>query len=341
MEAIIAVITIGGGLLSSLGSVYIDRKFRDGDDEEKINSNSSSNINLSYHEIFNYLNTSIKNNIPYMYFGNELTNDMVRSYLIQRLNYVKINIKKLLEIESELDKISNDIVVRKISDMLNGLNEYKDVQNSNLYEDIPIKFIKNFNNWNNRCYSILLKYLQQNIFIENKFILNNFFNVYLLVIESMINNIISNLYLIIEKDCKYKGYDLNYNVKNVPNILLKRTMTKIRKETNIEEYINNILISEKNKLFKKKNLLFCINNDFEIIYCSILCIDRLNYKIDKLIGSHIITLCASNEDLEEIDDFLNNDKKVMLIMNILSKDNEKTKVVIKKLEEVILCFLIN
>lgn len=340
MEAIIAVITVGGGLISSLGSVYIDRKFnRKNDDDNDDENNNFIDINLSYHEIFNYLNTSIKNNIPYMYFGNELTNEMVRSFLIQRFQNIHFNLKKLLEIEPELDKISNDVVIKKITDMLNGLNEYKDIQDTSLYIDIPVKFIKNFNNWNNRCYIILLKYLQQNPFKQNNFILNNFFNIYLLILESMTTNIMSNLYLLIDKNCTYKNKDLNYKVENIPNLLLKNTMTKIREETNIEDFISNILKKEKNKLFKEDNIIFCINNDFEIIYCSKLC-RKLDYKIDKLIGSHIITLCSNNEDLEEIDEFLNSDKK-MLIMSILSQNKKEIKVVIKKFHEMILCFLIN
>lgn len=334
MEAIIAIITVGGGLFSSLGSVYIDRKFnRNNDDDDDM-----VDTNLSYHEIFIYINTSIKNTIPYMYFGNELTNEMVRSFLIQRFKSIEFNLKKLLEIEPELDKISNDVVIKKITDMLNGLNEYRDIQDTNIYIDIPLKFIKNFNNWNNRCYSILLKYLQQNSFKQNNFILNNFFNIYLLILESMITNLMSNLYLLIDKNCTYKNKDLNYKVENIPNLLLKRTMTKIRKETNIEDLISNILKKEKNKLFKEDKIMFCINNDFEIIYCNELC-RKLGYKIDELIGSHIITLCSNNEDLVEIDEFLNSDKKI-LIITILTKKKEEVKVVIKKFQEIILCFLI-
>lgn len=334
MEAIIAIITVGGGLFSSLGSVYIDRKFnRNNNDDDDI-----VDTNLSYHEIFIYINTSIKNTIPYMYFGNELTNEMVRSFLIQRFKSIEFNLKKLLEIEPELDKISNDVVIKKITDMLNGLNEYRDIQDTNIYIDIPLKFIKNFNNWNNRCYSILLKYLQQNSFKQNNFILNNFFNIYLLILESMITNLMSNLYLLIDKNCTYKNKDLNYKVENIPNLLLKRTMTKIRKETNMEDLISNILKKEKNKLFKEDKIMFCINNDFEIIYCNELC-RKLGYKIDELIGSHIITLCSNNEDLVEIDEFLNSDKKI-LIITILTKKKEKVKVVIKKFKEIILCFLI-
>ena len=223
--------------------------------------------------------------------------------------------------------------------MLNGLNEFKDVNDPSLYNDIPVKFINNFNNWNNRCYILLSKYLQQNPFKKNILLLNNFLNIYNMVIESMINNIMSNLYLLITVECKYKGEKLNYNATNIPNLLLKNTMNILKNEINIEAYVKTLLVKEKNKLFKEKNLLFCINQDFEIIYCTDIC-GKLNYSIDKLIGCHILTLCSKNEDLNNIDDFFNNADKKILFIKILSKDNNEINVVIKSFTEFVLCFTI-
>ena len=333
MEVIIATITVIGTIVSSFGSIYIDRRLN------RNNEDNEDNINIIYHEIFNYINTFVKNALPYMYFGNNITNEMIRLFLKKRMEHVMYNLKKLIEIEHEIDKLLPEVLIKRITDMLNGLNEFKDVNDPSLYNDIPVKFINNFNNWNNRCYVLLSKYLQSNPFNSNKVLLNNFLNIYNMVIESMANNLMSNLYLLIDKDCIYKGKHLNYNINKVPNYLLTNTMNVLREKVDIEKYIDTLLIDEKNKLLNKKNLLFCINVDFEIIYCTQSC-EKLNYGIDKLIGSHILTLCSHNEDLNEIDKFFNNKDEKMLFIKILSKDNIELNVVIKTFEEFILCFTI-
>ena len=79
MEVIIAAITVVGSITSAIASIYVDRKFNRNEEL------SDQNINITYHEIFNYINTLTKNTLPYMYFGNNITNDMVRSFLKKKI----------------------------------------------------------------------------------------------------------------------------------------------------------------------------------------------------------------------------------------------------------------
>jgi len=334
MELLITGITVAGSIISSLGSIYFDRRINRRNEESPENQINNDYLN---HNIFNFLNIYIKKTLPYTFFGDDLINDMVHLFLLKRFEYIKKNLQLLFE-NQNYDNMPNDILIKKIINMITGMNNYIDINDPSLYNEIPVRFINNYNQWSSNYYIILTEYLQKQTFKTSNDIIINFLNIYNIIIETITEKLVHNLYLLIDDKCIYKGKQLNYNIINIPKIILGKRLNMVNKEINLEDHIKKQINNQKNKLLKYKKLLFCTNNDFEIIYCTNLCINICN-KLDKLIGTHLLSICSDEEDLYKINDYLNNRTRKILFLKLKIEDTEAS-CIIKFFDKNIFCFML-
>lgn len=292
MEIIIA--SIGGActLISSLGSIYLDRKYnRENED--------ISGDNIKFHNIISNINFWIKSEIP----NTDYTHEYIQDFLILRLKLIKKNIKKFLNLDFK--NMEYDYIVIKLSDMINGMNEYHDLQDVKNYPNISKIFIKNFNKWDNRSDLILMYYLKSIKFTTSNQLIYNFLNVYAASLNSMINSLLSNLDILIPNE----NINKNILIRN----RYKKLFTDFDNKTNINEMIKNILHSQHNDKF-----LFRFDERGIITYCSLHITNILGYNLENLIGSHILSLIHS-DDIEKIKKFLENENNEKLNIQIRSK----------------------
>jgi hypothetical protein len=315
MEVIIA--SIGGlcTLLSSIGSIYVDRKYnRDSVDEIKED-------NIRYHSIISNINFWIKNEIPHT----DYKYDYIKTFLIFRLTIIKNNVKKFLEIDTK--NVEYDYLIMKLSDLLNGENEYQDLQIGKEYPEIPIDFVKKFNKWDNRSELILMYYLKSIKFSSNYQLIYHFLNVYTAALNAMINSLLSNLDILVNEPIN-KGVIIRDRYKKI--------FSDFHVKTNMDTMIKNVISNDK----EYENFLFRFNDRGIITYCTE-SVNILHYNLENLIGSHVMTL-VSQDHIHEIINFIT-DKKKILHVKIHGKDDKYHKVVIKQLSsdsKLNLCFLV-
>ena len=254
MEAIIA--SIGGccALTSSLGSVYIDRRNRS---KEEDKDDKEDETNNKFHSIFNNIDFWIKSEIPNINYGEKF----IQNFLIIRLNIIKKNLNILLNISN----ITNyDYTIRKLSELINGINDFEDIHNNKMYIDIPENFINKFNKWDNRSELILICYLKNVKFKNVNSLIYHFLNVYMSSLNSMINSLLSNLDLLMDN-----------NKQIIARKRFKDIVSVIKEKTNLENNIKELLKNE--KIFNFEKFLFRFDNKGIITYCSELTIEKFKY----------------------------------------------------------------
>jgi hypothetical protein len=322
MEALIAGITVGGSLITSLISVYTDRRIRDNDEY---------NINFNNHNIFINIDFWIKNDINNSYYSATHENEAIQYFLITRLKIIKKNLKKLIE----NDYADKEYLIKKIMDMINGENEYIDIRDLSHYieSNVSTEFINKFNIWDNRSNLILLYYLETINEKNVNNILYDFFNLYLSSLNSMLKTLIVDINLLV---CKNSDEN-NYIYKKI-NGRLKSVVLQIKEKLNIEKYIKELLKNE--NIFIFNNYLFHFDENGTIIYCSELFLNKTGYKIENVIGSNIMTL-SHNENINQIINFLENGIQVIKI-KIHTKNDIFFNIIIKKFNknDINLCFII-
>lgn len=314
MEVIIAAI---GGIctvLSSIGSIYADRKLNR--DDSNISEHS-----IKYHSIISAIDFWIKNEIPHTNYKY----DYIRKFLIYRLTIIKKNIKKFLEIDTKY--VEYEYLIMKLSDLLNGENEYDDLQNENKYPQIPVDFIKKFNKWDNRSELILMYYLKSIKFDNNYLLIYHFLNVYTAALNAMINSLLSNLDILVNE---------NINKGTIIRDRYKKIFTDFNDKTNMDDMIKTVITNDD----EYKKFLFRFNDRGIITYCTENS-DILLYNLENLIGSHVMTLVSQNH-IHEIINFITDNKKELYV-KIHGKDDKYHNVVIKQLSadsKLNLCFLL-
>jgi hypothetical protein len=314
MEIIIASIGGACGLLSSIGSIYMDRKYNRERDVDITDQNK-------YHTIISNINFWIKNEIPHT----DYKFDYIRKFLIYRLTIIRNNIKKFLEIDAK--NVEYDYLIMKLSDLLNGENEYQDLQNELRYPDIPSIFIKKFNKWDNRSELILMYYLKGVKFSDNYQLIYHFLKVYTAALNAMINSLLSNLDILVNE---------NVNRGVLIRDRYNKIFTDFNEKTNMNSMIKTVITDDK----EYNNFLFRFNEKGIITYCTEN-VDILYYNLENLIGSHIMSL-VSQEDIHAIINFITDDTKILYV-KIHSKYNKYHNIVIKQLSsdsKLNLCFLI-
>lgn len=314
MEVIIAVIGGVCTLASSLASVYADRKYQNHKDE--VNTEQG----IKYHNVISNINFWIKSEIPNTDYGREY----IEKFLVIRLTLVKENIKKFLDIDTK--NAEYDYISMKLSDLLNGENEFKDLQLIHNYPGIPEDFVKKFNKWDNRSDLILMYYLKSITYDTNHQLIYHFLNVYTAALSAMINSLISNLDILVDGSVN-------------KNVMIRNRFKKIFNDFNDKTNIDNVMKSVLNENEYDK-FLFRFNNKGIITYCS-KNVNVLLYNLENLIGAHIMTL-VSQENMHDLINFMN-DKKSILYVKIHGKDDKYHNVIIKQLSsdsKLNMCFLL-
>jgi hypothetical protein len=258
MEVVIAA--IGGicTIFASVGAVVLDRR-RNKEDEP----------NVKFHTIFNNINFWIKNEIPFTNYYH----DYIHTFLIKRLKLIKKNIKKLINID--IKNTDYEYIVRKISELINGMNEFNDIQDTaNYSNNIPDSFIKKFNKWDNRSDLIMIYYIKSIHFDSPEKLIYNFLNIYTASLNATINSLLSNLDILID----------DVDSKSIIQDRFKKIVDDINKKTNLNDMIKSVLKDEKVYTYDKFLLRF--NSNGIITYCSELA-RILDYNLEDILGINI------------------------------------------------------
>lgn len=313
MEAvIITVITVAGSVLTSIISLIINKKIRQ---KKEKKATEAIMIDLKNHPVFSVIDNLIKNEINLCNFSDY---KCIKKFLIKRLELTKKNLLDL--IEYDIKSLTLYKCKKLISDFMNGLNGFNDVEIiSNYNHIIHQKILDNFNRINYSTTLIILNYIDSIQTQNNYEVFNHFFNLYVSFLKSLITHVCFNIDFLVNNDVN----DAQLSHANATQIIqkqLQNTMETIEKNSHLDQYIDEIV--QKNVYINRDKFLFYLGFDAAIIYCSNYCTHVLKYPIHGIIGCSLLSLIDFNS-IENLQKYLDNPSKKKSTCNVQILDQEE------------------